>query len=71
MPLTATFQVIPSPLSVTTAVVAPAVPLSVRPALVKPVTGLLKTTVKSIGEPEVGFAWAAATAIVTVGGVMS
>jgi len=44
------------PLPVTTAVVAPAVPLSVTSAPVKPVTDSLETTVKLIGEALVGSA---------------
>src|SRR5215831_9665305 len=51
MPLTATLYVVPLP--VTTAVVAPAVPLSVTPPLVKPVTAALNTTVKLIGDARV------------------
>src|SRR5947208_4679450 len=51
--------------------VPPAVPLSVTPAPVKPLTGLLNTAVKLIGEALVGSAWPAAWSIVTVGGVVS
>src|SRR5438094_701983 len=51
--------------------VPPAVPLMVTPALVKPLTGSLKTAVKLIGELLVGSAWPAAWSIVTVGGVVS
>src|SRR5437762_4502809 len=49
----------------------PAVPLSVMPALLKPLTGSLKTAVKLIGEALVGSAWPAAWLIVTEGGVVS
>src|SRR6266480_1818778 len=49
----------------------PAVPLSVTPALLKPLTGSLKTAVKLIGELLVGSAWPAAWLIVTEGGVAS
>src|SRR5438874_10417145 len=49
--------------------VPPAVPLSVTPAPVKPLTGLLKTAVKLIGKLLVGSAWPAAWLIVTVGGL--
>src|SRR5438046_4787524 len=51
--------------------VPPAVPLMVTPAPVKPLTGLLNTAVKLIGELLVGSAWPAAWSIVTVGGVVS
>src|SRR6266513_2004481 len=51
--------------------VPPAVPLMVTPALVKPLTGSLKTAVKLIGELLVGSAWPAAWLIVTEGGVVS
>src|SRR5438552_3135446 len=43
----------------------------VTPAPVKPLTGLLNTAVKLIGELLVGSAWPAAWSIVTVGGVVS
>src|SRR2546427_1223400 len=43
----------------------------VTPALLKPLTGLLKTAVKLIGELFVGSAWLAAWLIVTEGGVVS
>src|SRR5881396_2190686 len=46
-------------------------PLIVTPAPVKPLTGLLKTAVKLIGEALVGSAWPAAWLIVTEGGVVS
>ena len=52
IPDTATLYVVGPP--VTTFVVAPAVPPKVTPAAVKPVTGSLNTTVKLIGETEVG-----------------
>jgi hypothetical protein len=58
------------PLTVTV-LVPPAVPLIVTPAPLKPLTGLLKTAVKLIGEALVGSAWPAALSIVTVGGVAS
>src|SRR5947208_1252001 len=51
--------------------VPPAVPLSVTPAPVKPLTGLLNTAVKLIGGALVGSAWPAAWSIVTVGSVVS
>src|SRR5947207_14194809 len=51
--------------------VPPAVPLSVTPALLKPLTGSLNTAVKLIGELLVGSAWPAAWLIVTEGGVAS
>src|SRR5213595_2179662 len=54
-----------------TVLVPPAVPLMVTPAPVKPLTGLLNTAVKLIGELLVGSAWPAAWSIVTVGGVVS
>src|SRR5947207_9752636 len=54
-----------------TVLVPPAVPLMVTPAAVKPLTGLLNTAVKLIGELLVGSAWPAAWSIVTVGGVVS
>src|SRR6266480_2841072 len=54
-----------------TVLVPPAVPLSVTPAPVKPLTGLLNTAVKLIGKLLVGSAWPAAWSIVTVGGVVS
>src|SRR5437773_11644605 len=56
------------PLTVTV-LVPPAVPLMVTPAPVKPLTGLLNTAVKLIGELLVGSAWPAAWLIVTVGGL--
>src|ERR1700704_1206782 len=43
----------------------------VTPAPLKPLTGLLKTAVKLIGELPVGSAWPAALSIVTVRGVMA
>src|SRR3989441_3173369 len=43
----------------------------VTPAPLKPLTGLLKTAVKLMGELLVGSAWLAALSIVTVGGVVS
>ena len=49
--------------------VPPAVPLSGDVGAVKPVTVSLKTTVKLIGEAEVGSAWPAAWLMVTVGAV--
>src|SRR5438046_1260543 len=52
-----------------TVLVPPAVPLSVTPAPVKPLTGLLNTAVKLIGKLLVGSAWPAAWLIVTVGGL--
>ena len=54
-------------ISVTMAVVAPAVPLRVTSPAAKPVTGSLKTTVKLIGLLLVGSAWPAAWLIVTLG----
>ena len=45
---------------VTTFVVAPAVPDKFTPAAVKPLTGSLNTTVKLIGDAEVGSGCAAA-----------
>src|SRR5947207_1601382 len=54
-----------------TVLVPPAVPLMVTPAPVKPLTGLLNTAVKLIGEVLVGSAWPAAWSTVTVGGVVS
>ena len=65
MPETATLYVVPLP--VTTAVVAPAVPLKVTSPVAKPVTTWSKTTVKLIGEAEVGSGCAAAWLIVTSG----
>ena len=58
MPETAILYV--APLPVTTFVVAPAVPAKFTPAAVKPVTGSLNTTVKLIGDREVGSGCAAA-----------
>ena len=57
------------PTGVTTAVVAPAVPPNVTPLPPKPLTGSLKTTVKSIGELLVGSLWPAAELTVTPRGV--
>ena len=48
IPLTATLYVVPEP--VTIAVVGPAVPPNVTPALVNPVTAVLNTTAKLIDE---------------------
>src|SRR6185369_5279460 len=56
---------------VTVAVVAPAVPLSVTSPVPKPVTGSLNTTVKLIGDADVGSDCPAAWLIVTVGTVVS
>ena len=58
MPLTATVYVVPllGAISVITAVVAPAVPLKIKPVISNPVTGSLNTTVKLIGEAFVGSA---------------
>jgi hypothetical protein len=61
--------VVPEP--VTVAVVAPALPVRVTSAPVKPVTASLKTTVKLIGERLVGSAWLAAWLMVTVGAMVS
>ena len=47
--------------------VPPAVPLVATPALVKPVTGVLKTMVKLMGDVFVGSAWLTAWLMVTVG----
>src|SRR5207302_1811386 len=47
----------------------PALPEIVTPASLKPLTGLLNTAVKLIGEALVGSAWPAAWLIVTVGGL--
>ena len=58
IPETATLYVVGPP--VTTFVVAPAVPDKFTPAAVKPVTGSLNTTVKLIGDAEVGSGCAAA-----------
>src|SRR3990170_7382466 len=65
IPDTATLYVAGPP--VTTAVVAPAVPLKDTSVLVKPVTDSEKTTVKLMGEVPVGSAWAPAWSMVTVG----
>jgi len=54
IPLAATLYVVPLPL--TAAVVAPAVPPRITPVFVNPVTAVLNTTVKLIGEPLVGSA---------------
>ena len=67
MPETATLYVVGPP--VTRAVVAPAVPLKVTSPVAKPVTGWSNTTVKLIGEADVGSGCAAAWLMVTVGGV--
>src|SRR5437867_4052326 len=70
MPLSATVSALgPSPTVLHVAL--PILPLSVTPAPVKPLTGLLNTAVKLIGELLVGSAWPAAWLIVTVGGVVS
>jgi hypothetical protein len=65
IPDTATLYVVGPP--VIFWVFAPAVPLKVTSPVTKPVTGSLKTTVKLIGDAEVGSTWAAAWLIVTVG----
>ena len=57
MPVTATLYVVPSlPTGVTTAVVAPAVPLIATWPVVKPMTGSLNTTAKLIVAALVGSA---------------
>ena len=58
------------PLTVTV-LLPPAVPLSVTPVPVKPLTGSLNTTVKLIGAALAGSAWVAAWLIVTVGATLS
>ena len=58
-------------ISVTVAVVAPAVPVTVTSPVAKPVTGSPKTTVKLIVLPLVGSAWPTAWLMVTSGGVVS
>jgi hypothetical protein len=68
MPATATLYVSPVPVTVGV-FVPPAVPPSVKPVALKPVTDLLKTTVKLIGDVLVGSACATALLIVTVGGL--
>src|SRR5688572_22893228 len=63
------FTLLPYTTLFRSAVVAPAVPLSVTSPVAKPVTASLNVTVKRIGEAEVGSACPAAWLIVTVGGV--
>src|SRR5437773_1971608 len=70
MPLTVGRAALGAPLTVAV-LVAPAVQLSVTPALVKPLTGLLKTAVKLIGELLLGSAWPAAWSFVSEGNVAS
>src|SRR6266581_8807644 len=55
MPLTATLYVLPLPVTVFVFVPV-AVPVTVTPLLLKPVTDVLKTTVKLMGDPVVGSA---------------
>ena len=55
----------------TTVFVPPALPVIVTSALVKSVTGSLKTTVKLMGEALVGSACPAAWLMVTVGAMLS
>jgi hypothetical protein len=65
MPETATLKTVPAP--VTTAVVAPAVPLRVTSVPVKPMTASVNTTVKLMGEAPVGSTWVVAWLMVTIG----
>src|SRR5262245_54377308 len=58
-------------MSVTGAVVSPALPHGALPISVKLATGSLKTTVKLIGLLLAGSAWVAAWLMVTVGAVVS
>ena len=58
-------------LSVTVVVVGVAVPLTVTPAEVNPLTGALKTTVKLMGLALVGSAWLPAWSMVTEGPLVS
>ena len=68
IPETATLNVVPFPGGVTIAVVAPAVPVKTTSPVAKPLTTWSNTTVKLIGETDVGSGCPAAWFIVTVGG---
>src|SRR5437868_2247748 len=69
IPLTDTPQSVPPrPIGAIVADVAPAVPPRVTPSLVKPNTGLLKTTRKKIGDVTVGSSCPGAWLIRTVNG---